>query len=315
MENTMPNVNSPLEASLQRQIEQLVDAEGLPGSFVNTVTGVYQPLAAQLALRYGRKGETLLVAVNGAQGTGKSTLAAFLRLLLAGIYHLPTVGFSLDDIYLTKSERQRLGQQVHPLLAVRGVPGSHDVGLGINLIEQLASATPGQTTAIPAFDKRIDDRKPEHLWPVFSGKPAVIILEGWCMGAVAENPRRLSVPINDLEKNCDANGLWRRYVNQQLQDIYPALFARFDVLIMIAAPSWEKVYQWRLLQEEKLRQKCQRLGLAASAVMTPEQVAEFIQHYERVTRHCLQEMPARADYLLSLNNDHHLQLLTGLDIA
>ena len=38
---------------------------------------------------------------------------------------------SLDDLYLPKAERLRLARDVHPLLATRGVPGTHDVALGV----------------------------------------------------------------------------------------------------------------------------------------------------------------------------------------
>lgn len=35
--------------------------------------------------------------------------------------------------------------------------------------------------------------------------------------------------------------------------------------------------------------------------MDAKQVRHFIQHYERVTRHCLAQLPASADYLMCLS--------------
>ncbi len=34
---------------------------------------------------------------------------------------------SIDDYYLSKIERLRISQKVHPLLITRGVPGTHDI--------------------------------------------------------------------------------------------------------------------------------------------------------------------------------------------
>jgi D-glycerate 3-kinase len=41
-------------------------------------------------------------------------------------------------------------------------------------------------------------------------------------------------------------------------------------------------------------------------------VARFIAHYERITRHLLDEMPARADILLHLDAARQVQHTRGL---
>lgn len=298
---------------LKNSIQALISAESLPDDFISTVDSIYAPLAAALAERH-QDNQTLIVGVNGAQGTGKSTLTAFLSLLLTQGHQLPTASFSLDDIYLTKAERQALAHNVHPMLAVRGVPGTHDVALGISVIDSLIQADDDQVTPIPSFDKAVDDRKPIADWPVFKGRPAVIVVEGWCVASKAEHEASLVAPMNRLEETQDMDGVWRRFVNRQLDEVYQSLFSRFDALIMITAPNWEVVYQWRLLQEDKLRQRCLREGLDNSAVMSPQQVQNFIQYYERTTRHCLAEMPGRADYLLQMDEAHRITGITGLDI-
>ncbi len=66
-----------------------------------------------------------LFAISGAQGCGKSTLAAVLVSMLQQ-HGLQVAAVSLDDYYLAKSQRQQLAHQVHPWLAQRGVPGTHD---------------------------------------------------------------------------------------------------------------------------------------------------------------------------------------------
>ena len=89
--------------------------------------------------------------------------------------------------------------------------------------------------------------------------------------------------------------IWRSYVNQQLTTPYQTLFARLDKLIMLQVPSFECVYRWRELQERSLPQS-----------MNAQQLQRFILHYERLTKHMLQQMPARADKVLVLGEDHQI---------
>ena len=293
-------------------VEQLIRDEKLPAGFITTVDDYYRPLARSLAVRADGMDRPLLVGVNGAQGTGKSTLTRFLGLLLEKDYGLPTASFSLDDIYLTKAQRQALGNEVHPMLAVRGVPGTHDIDLGLQVLAQLRGADDSSLTNIPVFDKAVDDRAAQDQWVPFRGRPAVIIVEGWCVGARAEADESLRHPLNELEAVDDADGVWRHYVNEQLKTRYRRFFDELDVLVFIPAPCWEVVYKWRLLQEEKLAARCREQGLDDSGVMSPRQVARFVQYYERVTRHTLEEMGARADYVLTMEEDHRISGLSGV---
>lgn len=300
--------------SFEYKLQQLIQSEALPSVFIDTVNLCYKPLARALMVRQQQQGKPLIVGINGAQGTGKSTLSAFLTLILDDFYGLPTASFSLDDLYLTKAQRRQKALSIHPMLEVRGVPGTHDTNLGMNVVHQLLDADACNKTPIPVFDKASDDRLPQSLWPVFEGKPQIIIVEGWCLGAVPEPGNQLIEAINELEKEHDSQAVWRRYVNDQLKTDYADFFSLFDLLIMIEAPSWEIVYQWRLLQENKLRERCRAKGLDDSAVMSPQQVATFIQYYERITRHCLGELPARADYVLSMDQAHRITSISGLKL-
>ena len=103
---------------------------------------------------------------------------------------------SLDDLYLPLAERRRLAEQVHPLLLTRGVPGTHDVALGLATIESLRG--PGETL-IPRFDKASDDRLSSDKGTRFAGPADVILFEGWCVGARPQPSEALAQPINDLE--------------------------------------------------------------------------------------------------------------------
>ena len=66
--------------------------------------------------------------------------------------------------------------------------------------------------------------------------------------------------------------------------------------MVAAAPEWSVVATWREQQEAELR-------AVAPGAMTPHQVQRFIQHYERLTRWILDEMPARADLVVRLDVD------------
>ena len=114
---------------------------------------------------------------------------------------------------------------------------------------------------------------------------------------------KLLSPVNELEQTEDKEGVWRRYVNQQLSLDYQTLFRRINELIMLQAPSFDKVFEWRSKQEEKLKNK---IGNKAKGVMDSTELHRFIQHYERLTRHCLVTLPAQADVVFRLDNNHRV---------
>ena len=290
---------------------KLIAQEALPDTYADTVSRVILPLAEHIRRLREERQRPLVVGTNGAQGTGKSTLTLFLKELLSDLYQVPTASFSIDDLYLTRAGRERLAAEWHPLMRTRGVPGTHDLTLGREVIERLTSAGEGTRTAIPAFDKSRDDRAPEADWPVYQGRAEVVLLEGWCVGAVPEDSDSLAKPINTLELCEDIDGAWRSFVNQCLSKEYTQFFEQIDCLIMLKAPSMDAILKWRTLQEHKLGAKIRsapRQGgtrQAPSRLMTEEQIFRFIMHYERITRACLAEMPARADALIQVDDNHN----------
>jgi D-glycerate 3-kinase len=242
--------------------------------------------------------QTLVVGINGAQGTGKSTLSELLKRLLHG-RNLSCVVLSIDDLYLTRAQRSELARDIHPLLQTRGVPGTHDLALGLSLIAALKAADADSRIHIPRFDKVQDDRRPLVDWELHEGRVEVIILEGWCVGA---RPVSLSgAPINTLEQQHDADGRWRAFVEHQLQ-AYQRLFRDIDMLIMLKAPSMDSIVEWRLLQEEKLRAGSDQKE--PSAMMDKPELHRFIMHYERLTRLMLETLPEFADVVFELDSNH-----------
>ena len=274
----------------EERLETFLRDEALPPTFQATVEAVCRPLADRAEALHRAKAATAVVGLCGAQGSGKSTIAAVTAHLL-GARGLSTAVLSLDDVYLGREARQWLADQTHPLLAVRGPPGTHDVALACAILDGLAG--PGQI-ALPRFDKARDERRPPSTWDHVEGPVNVVLFEGWCVGARPQPALDLLAPLNDLERHSDPDGGWRRTVNRALAGAYQALFARLDTLVLLAAPSFDVVQTWRTEQEHKL---IARTG----AGMTDAEVAIFIQHYERLTRWILTEMPARADWVVRLD--------------
>jgi D-glycerate 3-kinase len=271
-------------------LADFLEAEQLPESFRLTVERVVRPLADLARDLRADADRMVVVGLCGAQGSGKSTIAAAAVRLLAA-EGLNAVALSLDDFYLGRDARAWLAGKVHPLLAVRGPPGTHDVALACAVLDNLCRAEP---TPLPAFDKARDERRPKAAWRAIAGPVDVVILEGWCVGARAEPAARLETPVNDLERQADPDGRWRAYVNLQLGEPYQALFDRLDALVLLQAPGFEAVQAWRTEQERKLRER-------TSGGMSDAEVARFIRHYERLTAWILEEMPGRADWTIPLD--------------
>ena len=123
-------------------LDKFIQRNGLPDVFSQSAERFYLPFADWLDARVTENhGETYVLGINGAQGTGKSTFARLISEYLANENGRKIVIRSIDDIYLT-----------------RGVPGTHDVALGISIIEQLRSLQHGERVDVPRFDKSRDDR-------------------------------------------------------------------------------------------------------------------------------------------------------------
>ena len=289
-------------ASFRRACEDMaIDADLGPW-----LRSMYLPLAAWLERARANAGRAIVVGLTGGQGSGKSTVCALLAAVLREGFGARAALLSVDDLYLRHSERQRLGREVHPLFATRGPPGTHDPALGLETIERLLGQGPGQSTALPSFDKAIDDRRPQDAWPVHEGSTDYVLFEGWCVGARPQSVAALAEPVNPLERDEDAEGRWREGVNAALAGPYRTLFDRIDIQIMLRIDTMERVFEWRRLQEEKLRERVAREGTGGvpARVMSDAELDRFIAHYERITRHLLEEMPGRADLVLDIDERH-----------
>ena len=129
-----------LSSKTQERIRQAIADQRLPTEFVDTVNQYYALLSQRLyKTHYQKKLNQGLkfFGIQGSQGSGKSTCASFLKLILESEYGLKVVVSSIDDFYLTREERQHLANDVHPLFLTRGVPGTHDIQLYLMCLKPL----------------------------------------------------------------------------------------------------------------------------------------------------------------------------------
>ena len=256
-------------------------------------TGFDQPLvAAALEAALSLPQAIPVFAIAGLQGTGKSTLAAQLASLAQSRGRRVAV-LSIDDFYLTRAGRERLAHEVHPLLASRGPPGTHDLGLAAETLDSLLA---GKRTALPRFDKLADERAPFAQWPVIQGGCDLVVLEGWFLKTPAQPAEQLPAPINALERDEDPDGTWRNWCNAVLARDYPALWNRIAALWWLQGPDFEVVPEWRWQQEQAL-QAADR----ARTGMDRAQVERFVQLFERVSRQALRTLPAIAERTIRLD--------------
>lgn len=280
-------------------IEELRRTERLPASYAGMVLEYVAPLAGRVQALRTYLDRPVVIGINGAQGTGKSTLALFLANWLEREQGLSSVSLSLDDLYLDKQARIRLAEQCHPLLRTRGVPGTHDVALGIRTLDALTGQNSGRVVKLPVFDKATDDLLPQSEWRSVAAPVDVVLFEGWCVGARRQADADLNVPVNSLEAVEDPDAVWRKFANEKLGSDYVELFGRIDALVMLRIPSFDNVYAWRELQERKMRQ-------ASANGMNTSELRRFVMHFERLTRHMLTHMPDHANTLIDIDESHRM---------
>lgn len=257
-------------------------APGFAGSLVTA--------ALDDALAPGRS--TAVLAISGLQGSGKSTFAAQI-VAAAQARGLRAASLSIDDVYLTRRQRQHLADRIHPLLATRGPPGTHDLPLALELF---AAIREGRPTRLPRFDKLADERLPPSEWTEVPQRLDLLVFEGWFIGTPAEDDAPLIEPLNTLERDADPEGIWRRYCNRALADEYPALWQGWDRLWFLQPPDFSIVSRWRWQQEQAMQ-----AAAPGRSGMSRAQLERFVQFYERVSRQALRRLPAIADHCLPLD--------------
>ena len=304
------NTRAALQIVLARFLQEASLPDSVAFNFMRWHAGVTQSLAQR-----AKTADTPpLIGFSGCQGSGKSTLVALMAKVMREVYGVSTVVLSLDDFYLTKAARAALAESIHPLFATRGVPGTHDLALLNETISALRQ--PSGAVPVPAFDKALDDRTEMVHWRQVSAPVQLIFLEGWCVGLSPQQESELQASINPMEAEQDPSLAWRSEVNRQLANEYADVFGSLDALLLLQAPSFDAVFEWRWQQEQRLSKQFQQDHPdRLDPTMSRSEVADFILHYQRLTEHGLKTLPDRADFVWELATDRSVQRMWLTEVA
>lgn len=258
------------------------------------------PLAMQLASGHQQLGRPLIQGILGGQGTGKTTLAAVLKLILGHLgYH--TLSLSLDDLYKTYAERQHLQQQDSRLIW-RGPPGTHDIELGMRLLDQLRQPKLDHTVLVPRFDKSAWAGAGDRTTPEMVKDVDIVIFEGWFVGV-----RPIDSIVFDTATPAPiqtaADRSFARDMNQRLQEYVP-LWERLDRLMILYPIDYRLSQKWR-------RQAEQQMVARGKSGMTNAQIDRFVEYFWRslhpelfITP--LTKNPSLVDLVVEINHDYSI---------
>ena len=258
------------------------------------------PLCNWIAKKADKK-RPYFVGLAGGQGTGKTTISSLISIILKKYFKKNVFRVSIDDFYKTRKDRSKLSKSIHPMLMTRGVPGTHDLKLMQTFFKNVKQKK-FRSIKVPKFDKSIDDRFSKKNWYKVNKKPDIIIFEGWCVGAKAEENKSLLKSINTMERNRDKKFIWRKYVNAQLKTNYKKLYSQLNTLVYLKAKDFSLLQKWRLKQENKLKLKSKKNS--KSKIMNKNEVLEFMQTYQRVTENMFKKAPKYASIIMNLNSNH-----------
>ena len=269
---------------------------------IKSLKKTYIPISFWIENKYKKKRKTLFLGFSGGQGSGKTTVAKILKIILKKFFKREIYVSSIDDFYKTLKDRNEMSHTIHPLFKTRGVPGTHDISLVKKFFDFIKKKN-FKKFKLPKFDKSMDERLKKKYWSNIKKRPEIVILEGWCVGAKPQSNSIINKPINILEKYEDKHLIWRKYANEKLKKEYKKLFAMIDHFIFMKIPNFNVVYEWRLLQESKLRKKSH----SSKKIMSYNEIKRFIMFYERITLQMIKDLSKSASVVIFLKTNHKIK--------
>ncbi len=246
--------------------------------FLETLWNLWLPLAIQLSTEKQRLNRPLIQGILGGQGTGKTTLCEVLRLILKKLGY-STISLSLDDLYKTYADRQQL-QKTDPRLIWRGPPGTHDIDLGISVLDKLRTTPTPELAAvdhpkieIPRFDKSAYGGAGDRSQPELISGADIVLFEGWFVGVHPSADARLNeflaaapfpiVTDADCQFACD--------MNANLHDYLP-LWNRLDRLMVLYPQDYRISQVWRNQAEGEMM-------AAGKSGMSESEINRFVEYF------------------------------------
>lgn len=154
----------------------------------------------------------------------------------------------------------------------RGPPGTHDIQLGLTVLDQLRKPNsllvPIQ---IPRFDKSACGGAGDRRAPEIMEGADIILFEGWFVGVRPINPVAFDAAPPPILTPADRE--FARDMNAQLKDYLP-LWERLDRLILLYPTDYRRSLEWR-------RQAEQQMIAAGSSGMTDKEVEQFVEYFWR----------------------------------
>ncbi|MEM8781137.1 MAG: glycerate kinase, partial [Cyanobacteria bacterium P01_G01_bin.49] len=258
------------------------------------------PLAIQISEEKKRLNRPLIQGILGGQGTGKTTLCTLIYLILEQLSHR-TINISLDDLYKTYAQRQKLKEN-DPRLIWRGPPGTHDVELGIKILDQLRDPIYSQPTAIPRFDKSLWNGEGDRIESEILSQADIVLFEGWFVGVRPINEAQYHVWPNPINTSEDRQ--FAKDINHALTAYLP-MWERLDRLMVLYPVDYHLSKQWRKEAEQKMI-------ASGKTGMSNQQIDKFVDYFWKslhpelfITP--LVQNPNLVDLVIEINADHSLK--------
>ena len=239
-----------------------------PQGMLQVLWDVWLPLGMKIAAQHQESGKPFIQGILGAQGTGKTTMSHILGLILQHLGYR-TLSFSLDDLYKTYSDRLALMQQ-DSRLVWRGPPGTHDIHLGLSLLDQIHQSK--SPVIVPRFDKSAHGGAGDRTTSEIITNPIDIVLfEGWFVGVKPIPPQALLTPPPPILT--DADRQFASDMNHQLKSYLP-LWEKLDSLIVLYPTDYRYSLAWRKQAERQMID-------AGKSGMSDAEIEEFVNYFWR----------------------------------
>jgi D-glycerate 3-kinase len=257
---------------------------------------VWLPLGIRLASVRQQLGYPLIQGILGGQGTGKTTMSKVLTLILVQLGYR-TVSLSLDDLYKTYSDRLALTQR-DPRLIWRGPPGTHDIDLGLNILDQIRQCQ--SPVIVPRFDKSAYGGVGDRTTPEIISGADILLFEGWFVGVRPINPDAFDTAPPPIITDADRE--FARDLNHQLKNYLP-LWERLDSLIVLYPQDYRCSLKWRKQAEQKMI-------AAGKSGMNDQKIDEFVNYFWRSLHpelfiKPLLKDPTVVDLVIEIDRDHN----------
>jgi len=231
----------------------------------------------------------MVFGLQGPQGIGKTWVSKAVKDELEQLHDIRTLVISLDDLYLPRGAQQKLEEEEggwNRMLRGRGLPGTHDLELGVQVFESLSRINETKELRWPIYDKSahggLGDRAGfSSLVLPPDQRLQLVIFEGWMLGFTPLDPRQLTnIYHRSLNLDPPSNSFLTQFSIQELQAInrnlvpyVDQLWSHIHLLIHLVPQDLNFIWRWRIQQEHEMKAKNGGIG------MSDEEVKRFIFRY------------------------------------